>query len=70
MNRMDIDFWNGILKGAITMKCEIEDTMEKASEDLLPGLKVALRLIEEFEASTERLHGEDIREFLRKYRPS
>ncbi|MEM3845485.1 MAG: hypothetical protein QXU98_07275 [Candidatus Parvarchaeota archaeon] len=67
MNRFDLEFWNGFLKGVIASEQEIKALEEKGVADR-EGIKLALSTIMDLKAKVEDLHGEDVRNFLRQWK--
>ena len=66
MNKYDLEFWNGFLKGLISARQEIEPIMEKTPDS--EGVRTALSAIDSLKSRVEGLHGEDVRNFLRQWK--
>lgn len=67
MNRFDMEFWNGFLKGVLAAEHQLIDMVEKSAESSGEGLNVAINILKELKDRTEKLHSEDVRAFLRQY---
>ncbi|MEM3846879.1 MAG: hypothetical protein QXU98_14380 [Candidatus Parvarchaeota archaeon] len=68
MNRFDLEFWNGFLKGIIAAEQEIKDLEERKTADNREGIALALSAIQNLKSKVEDLHGEDVRKFLREWK--
>lgn len=67
MNREDMAKWDGVLKGMIAAEGELEDAERGAPGNAKKGMKMARTALRKLRRKVERLHGEDLREFLRRY---
>ena len=67
MNREDIEFWNGALKGVLAAEGELEDLEKSLAKTSIEGFKVARRTISELRQKMERMHGTNIRQFLDRH---
>ena len=67
MNRFDMEFWNGFLKGVIAAEHQLSDLESKAANSAVEGIKIAIDVIRDLKDRTEKLHSEDIRDFLSQY---
>ena len=67
MNRMDIEFWNGALKGVLGAEQELEEAAGRAGISASEGLKIAKGIIREYRRKMERMHARDIRDFLQQF---
>ena len=65
MNRFDIEFWNGSLKGIMLAEKEIEKIMEKDEGAYMDGLRIARKAVKELKSRVEGIHTEDILKALR-----
>ena len=68
MNRFDMEFWNGFLKGVIAAEYQLIDMEAKVADSTLEGIRVAIDVIRDLKDRTEKLHSEDVRTFLRQYK--
>ncbi len=60
MNKFDVQFWNGVLKG-------IEIAREELEESEKSGCEECIKKLSEVREKVLKLHGEDIRSFLKQY---
>ena len=68
MNRFDIEFWNGFLKGVAAVEFELEQIEEKAEVTETEGIKISRSTVKDLKKKVERLGSEDVLDFLRQYR--
>lgn len=68
MNRFDIEFWNGFLKGLNAAEFELSEIEEKSDKTFSEGIKISKATVKELKKKVERLHSEDVLMFLRQYR--
>jgi len=65
MEKSDIEFWNGFLKGIAAAEIELERIEDKAGETEEEGIKVSRAVLRELKEKVERLHGEDVLAYLK-----
>lgn len=67
MDREDIEFWNGALKGVLAAEGELEDLEDSLAETSIEGFRVARKTIGDLRQKMERMHGRNLRDFLDRY---
>ena len=68
MNRFVAEFWNGFLKGVLAAEQELRELEEKTNDITKEGIQVSIHIIKDLKHKAERLHGEDVRNFLRQWK--
>ena len=68
MNRFDMEFWNGALKGVLGAEQELRDAGGKTGSSAAEGMRLALSTLRDYRRRMERLHAQGIREFLEQFR--
>ena len=67
MDKPDIEFWNGFLKGINAVIAEIEETKENINKAEVKGIEISLKIVYDLKEKVEKLHTKDILLFLEKY---
>ena len=67
MNRFDMEFWNGALKGVLGAEQELKEISEKAGKSAAEGMKIARAVVRDYRRKMEKLHAQGIREFLEQF---
>lgn len=67
MNKFDIEFWNGILKGVFLAKEKIKETSKRVEADHAT-IELVLQEINTLEEGLENIHTNGIKEQLDKVR--
>lgn len=67
MNREDIEFWNGALKGVLAAEGELEDLEGSLEKTSIEGFSVARKTIRDLRRKMERMHGSNLRDFLDRH---
>ncbi len=67
MDKPDVEFWNGFLKGINAVIAEIEETKENINKAEVKGIEISLKTAYDLKEKVEKLHTKDILLFLEKY---
>ena len=64
--REEIEFWNGVLKGLLAAEGELDRVLKEAEKTAAEGVKMSMTAVRDLRRRVERLHGDSLRESLRR----
>lgn len=64
MDRLDTEFWNGLLKGLMLAQRELGKILEYSENPGKEGIEISVRALQDLKQKIENVHTDDIRKTL------
>ena len=65
MNKFDVEFWNGVLKGKIEDVQILKGLLDHVDSNQVEAVKICIRSIQDSKALVERVHAKEIQQEIR-----